>query len=184
QGRNRGLEGSPERAPPEGASWPQSHRRRSRRPNCAAHSLRRHRSAGDPPRHAQAERAQVAPAAAPVDRSRPAPARSPRLAVIAFADSSALLRVVFGHDGALPELRDCQALVASELLVVESLRTVDRLRSMNAMSIDVATSRRAVVGEWLESIDLVTLQRPILARASEPFPTPLPTLDALHLPTP
>jgi len=27
------------------------------------------------------------------------------------------------------------------------------------------------------------LQRPILARASEPFPTPLGTLDALHLST-
>jgi hypothetical protein len=32
-------------------------------------------------------------------------------------------------------------------------------------------------------VDLVLLQRPILARASEPFPTPLGTLDALHLAT-
>ena len=29
----------------------------------------------------------------------------------------------------------------------------------------------------------VLLQRPILARASDPFPTPLGTLDALHLAT-
>jgi hypothetical protein len=35
----------------------------------------------------------------------------------------------------------------------------------------------------LEAVDLVLLQRPILARASEPFPTPLGTLDALHLAT-
>jgi hypothetical protein len=27
------------------------------------------------------------------------------------------------------------------------------------------------------------IQRPVLARASEPFPTPLGTLDALHLAT-
>ena len=33
------------------------------------------------------------------------------------------------------------------------------------------------------AVDLVVLQRPILARASEPFPTPLGTLDALHLAT-
>jgi hypothetical protein len=32
-------------------------------------------------------------------------------------------------------------------------------------------------------VDLVLLQRPILSRASEPFPTPLGTLDALHLAT-
>jgi predicted nucleic acid-binding protein len=67
--------------------------------------------------------------------------------------------------------------------VVESLRTVDRLRVMNGLSIAEAAARRALVGEWLEAIDLVVLQRPILARASEPFPTPLRTLDALHLAT-
>jgi hypothetical protein len=31
--------------------------------------------------------------------------------------------------------------------------------------------------------DLVLVERPVLARASEPFPTPLGTLDALHLST-
>jgi predicted nucleic acid-binding protein len=103
--------------------------------------------------------------------------------VIVYVDSSALLRVVFRQGGALDELRKCDLLIASELLVVESLRTVDRLRAINALSIENAAARRAVVGEWLESIDLVTLQRPILARASEPFPTPLGTLDALHLAT-
>jgi hypothetical protein len=39
------------------------------------------------------------------------------------------------------------------------------------------------VKDWLEAVDVVLLQRPILARASEPFPTPLGTLDALHLAT-
>jgi len=40
-----------------------------------------------------------------------------------------------------------------------------------------------VVNDWLEAVDLVLLQPPILARASDPFPTPLGTLDALHLAT-
>ena len=48
---------------------------------------------------------------------------------------------------------------------------------------DEAASRRTAVTEWLEAVDLVLLQRPILARASDPFPTPLGTLDALHLAT-
>ncbi len=85
--------------------------------------------------------------------------------------------------GALEELRSCEALVSSELLAVESLRTIDRLRLQGALAPEEAASRRATVSDWLEAVDLVLLQRPILSRASEPLPTPLGTLDALHLAT-
>jgi len=34
-----------------------------------------------------------------------------------------------------------------------------------------------------DAVDVVLVQRPILARASEPFPTTLGTLDAQHLAT-
>jgi predicted nucleic acid-binding protein len=103
--------------------------------------------------------------------------------VIAYLDTSALLRHVLGEREALADLRSSEAMVSSELLVVESLRTIDRLRLQGAFSAEEAASRRAVVSHWLEAVDLVLLQRPILARASEPFPTPLGTLDALHLAT-
>jgi predicted nucleic acid-binding protein len=103
--------------------------------------------------------------------------------VIAYLDTSALLRLVLGEQGALEEMRSCAGLVSSELLAVESLRTIDRLRLQGALSVEEAASRRAIVAEWLEAVDLVLLQRPVLARASEPFPTPLGTLDALHLAT-
>jgi predicted nucleic acid-binding protein len=103
--------------------------------------------------------------------------------VIAYLDTSAFLRLVLGESGALGELLKCEALISSELLAVESLRTIDRLRLQGSLSIEEAASRRGVVSEWLEGIDLILLQRPILARASEPFPTPLGTLDSLHLAT-
>jgi len=103
--------------------------------------------------------------------------------VIAYLDTSALLRLVLGEPGALDVLRSCEALVSSELLAVESLRTLDRLRHQGALSAEEAASRRATATEWLEAVDLVLLRRPILARASEPLPTPLGTLDALHLAT-
>jgi predicted nucleic acid-binding protein len=103
--------------------------------------------------------------------------------MIAYLDTSALLRLVLREPGALEDLRSCDALVSSELLAVEALRTVDRLRLQGSLSPDEAASRRAIVTEWLEAVDLVLLQRPILARASEPFPTALGTLDALHLAT-
>jgi predicted nucleic acid-binding protein len=103
--------------------------------------------------------------------------------VIAYLDTSALLRLVLREPGALEELRSCETLVSSELIAVESLRTIDRLRVRGALSTEEAASRRETATEWLEAVDLVMLQRPILARASEPFPTPLGTLDALHLST-
>ena len=103
--------------------------------------------------------------------------------MIAYLDTSALLRLVLGEEGALTDLRTKAALVSSELIVVESLRSIDRLRLHGSLSMEEASSRRATATEWLEAIDLVLLQRPILARASEPFPTALGTLDALHLAT-
>ena len=103
--------------------------------------------------------------------------------MIAYLDTSALLRLVLGEPGALEDLRSSEALGSSEWLAVESLRTIDRLRLHGALSADKAASRRAIVADWLEAVDLVLLQRPILARASEPLPTPLGTLDALHLAT-
>jgi predicted nucleic acid-binding protein len=103
--------------------------------------------------------------------------------VIAYLDTSALLRLVLREPGALEELRSCDALVSSELVAVESLRTIDRLRLQGALSMEDAASRREATTEWLEAVDLVLIQRPILARASEPFPTALGTLDALHLST-
>ena len=103
--------------------------------------------------------------------------------MIAYLDTSALLRLVLREPGALDLLLSCEALVSSELLTVESLRTIDRLRVQGALSTEEAAARRRVVTEWLEAVDLVLLQRRVLARASEPFPVALGTLDAVHLAT-
>ena len=74
-------------------------------------------------------------------------------------------------------------LVSSELIAVESYRTIDRLRLQGALTTEEAADRLSVVREWLEAIDLVLLRPPVLSRASEPLPTSLGTLDALHLAT-
>ena len=103
--------------------------------------------------------------------------------MIAYLDTSVVLRLVLREPGALAEVRSSTALLSSELLAVESLRAIDRLRVQGALTVEEAASRRDTLEEWLEAVDLVLLQRPILARASEPFPTPLGTLDALHLAT-
>lgn len=100
-----------------------------------------------------------------------------------YVDTSALLRVVLRETGALDELRSCDAMVSSEVIAVESARTIDRLRLQGSLSTPEAAGRLAIVSQWLEAIDLVLLRPPVLTRAREPLPTPLGTLDALHLAT-
>lgn len=85
--------------------------------------------------------------------------------------------------GALEELPTAETLVSSELLAVECLRTLDQLRLQGALSFEETVARRDAIVDWLEAVDLVLLQRSVLSRASEPLPTPLGTLDALHLAT-
>jgi hypothetical protein len=48
--------------------------------------------------------------------------------VIAYIDTSVLLRIVLREPGALADLRSYDGLVSSELIAVESTRTIDRLR--------------------------------------------------------
>jgi predicted nucleic acid-binding protein len=103
--------------------------------------------------------------------------------VTIYVDSSALLRVVLREPGALAELRAGRRLMSSELLGVECLRTIDRLRLQGSLSVEEAAVRGSAVNEWLEAIDLVLLRPAVLGRAGEPLPAPLGTLDAIHLST-
>ena len=103
--------------------------------------------------------------------------------MIAYIDTSALLRIVLREPGALDDVRTYEGLVSSELIAVESARTLDRLRNQGALTMDEAAGRIAVVNEWLEAVDLVLLRPTVLSRASEPMPVAVGTLDAIHLAT-
>jgi predicted nucleic acid-binding protein len=59
--------------------------------------------------------------------------------MIAYVDSSVLLRVALGQPNALPEWRDIERGVSSALVTTESLRTLDRVRlRVNLSDIEVA----------------------------------------------
>ena len=103
--------------------------------------------------------------------------------MIAYIDTSALLRIVLREPGALEELRTYDGLVSSELIGVESARTIDRLRLQGSLTTEEAATRLRTVNQWLEAVDLVLLRSPVLSRASEPMPMALGTLDAVHLAT-
>lgn len=103
--------------------------------------------------------------------------------MIAYVDSSVLLRVALRQPNALPEWRQIQQGVSSALIMTESLRTLDRLRlRANLADIEVA-NRRATVLQLIASLELVEIDALVLDRAAQPMPTELGTLDAIHLAT-
>lgn len=69
----------------------------------------------------------------------------------------------------------------SEIARVECLRTLDRLRLASQMPDRELARRRATLLEILQGFETVRLNRAVLDRAAEPFPTELRTLDAVHL---
>jgi len=101
--------------------------------------------------------------------------------MIAYVDSSVLLRVALGQPNALPEWRDIERGVSSALVTTESLRTLDRVRlRVNLLDIEVAR-RRATILALIDSLELVEIDSSVLDRAAQPMPTELGTLDAIHL---
>ena len=103
--------------------------------------------------------------------------------MIAYVDSSVVLRVVLGQPGRLAEWKSIVTGVASGLVEVECLRTLDRLRVAGNLSSDDVAVRREAVFRVLEGLELVELTRAVLHRAAQPLPSPLGTLDAIHLAT-
>lgn len=103
--------------------------------------------------------------------------------MIAYLDASVALRLVLGESNRLAEWPRVEAAVASALTEVECLRTLDRLSRQGALNADDVAERRATVYQLFEAVELVEVARAVLRRASEPFPTPLGTLHAIHLST-
>jgi predicted nucleic acid-binding protein len=101
--------------------------------------------------------------------------------MIAYIDSSVLLRVVFGQRNALSEWHTIDRGVSSALIMTESLRTLDRVRlRANLSDIEVARRRSAILA-LLDSLELVEIDPIVLDRAAQPMPTELSTLEAIHL---
>jgi len=101
--------------------------------------------------------------------------------VIAYVESSVILRLVLGQAGALREWRTLDSGATSALAEVECLRTLDRLRLTEGIAELQIAERRAAVYDVLSSLAIIELSRPVLSRASQPLPVTLGTLDALHL---
>jgi predicted nucleic acid-binding protein len=98
-----------------------------------------------------------------------------------YLDSSVILRVVLGEPSTLREWSRITQAVTSEIAQVECLRTLDRLRIAGAVKDRELARRRATTLELFGGIQTVRLNRAVLSKASEPFPTLVRTLDAIHV---
>lgn len=103
--------------------------------------------------------------------------------MIAYLDSSVLLRVILRQPDALKKWRKVRTGVASALVEVECLRTLDRFRLVHRLADEAIARRRETVYRLLEAVEVVELTPAVLSRAAQPFPTSLGTLDAIHLAT-
>lgn len=102
--------------------------------------------------------------------------------MIAYVDSSVILRLILAEPGQLHEWPDVHQGVTSALAEVEVFRTLDRLRfSFPSVDVQDVTERREAAFRILEGLEIVEVTRGVLARAGQPLPTPLGTLDAIHL---
>ena len=101
----------------------------------------------------------------------------------AYLDSSVVLRVVIGQANRLDAWDEIEHAVTSALTEVECLRTLDRLRLRGGIDASALAVRREAVYRLLGAMEVVEIGRAVLARAGQPYSTPLGTLDAVHLST-
>ncbi len=90
-----------------------------------------------------------------------------------YLDTSVALAHVLVEDRVPPTSIWQEALVASRLIEYEVWTRVHALR--------LGASRGDEVRALLARVSLIEMSPPVLARALEPFPAPVRTLDALHL---
>lgn len=103
--------------------------------------------------------------------------------MIAYIDASVLLRVVLRQPGALRAWRTIERGIASALVQVECLRTLDRVRLAAGLDDAALALRRETVFRVTETLEIVEPTAPVLRRAAQPLPVALGTLDAIHLAT-
>lgn len=99
----------------------------------------------------------------------------------AYLDTSVLIRVLLREKTALAEWNEIDLGVTSEITRVECYRTIDRLWSTDVLDDDDYAAKCVEAEDLLSRIDVVPLTKEILRRASQSLPTPIGTLDAIHL---
>lgn len=103
--------------------------------------------------------------------------------MIAYIDSSVLIRIVVNQPDALADWSRVEVGATSVLTRVECSRALQRLLRDGELSPDEYMKQRDGLRVALEQMLLLDLTVDVLNRAAEPFPHYVATLDAIHLAT-
>lgn len=103
--------------------------------------------------------------------------------MIAYVDSSVVLRFVLQQPDPLMALLECDDRVTSFVTEVECLRAVEAARLRHQLSIDESGERRQVAYAHLRRMRRLLPSLSILRRAGDPYPVAIKSLDAIHLAT-
>ena len=98
-------------------------------------------------------------------------------------DASVILRVVLEQEPALPDWEAIELGVSNVIVHIECMRALERVGHERRWSDDTLQEKRAAMSLFLSAMELVAVDAGVIARASQPFPTYVATLDAIHLAT-
>jgi predicted nucleic acid-binding protein len=103
--------------------------------------------------------------------------------MIAYLDSSLLLRILFKETGAFKELDRFKEVVSSRLLRTECMRVIYRVLADKTITEEFAGAVQQRLRFALKGVSLYSLSDRIWSTAEGSFPSIIGTLDALHLAT-
>lgn len=101
--------------------------------------------------------------------------------MIAYVDTSAVLRVLLRQRGALRSWDKWTEVYSSEILKLEARRVIDRLRLESALDDEGVALAHEGLAEIEGAISFVGLTSQVLAGAAASMPTVVKTLDAVHI---
>lgn len=101
--------------------------------------------------------------------------------MIAYVDSSVLLRVLLNEEGKLKEFEEIKFGISSILIKIECLRTLDRLKVENHFSDDEYIEVRSLLFSAFKKITLIKLTNPVIESACRSWGVAVKSLDAIHL---
>jgi predicted nucleic acid-binding protein len=102
---------------------------------------------------------------------------------VKYVDASALLRILFTEPGSSVPLTKGERLVSSELVEVETFRTVDRERLLGNLDDTQTAVKRKELTDLLAMLDLAAIDTTVVERAKSPFAVNVRALDAVHVAT-
>ena len=100
-----------------------------------------------------------------------------------YVDASAVLRILFSESGSKVPLAGNDRVVSSQLVEIETLRTVDRERLLGNLDDAETANKRKELADLLAMLDLAAIDAEVVDRAQSPFAVNVRALDAIHVAT-